>query len=105
MIVQTLREHDHCVFQAYDGLSALELCISLRRIDLLITNTNMPGANGPELIRRVRKELPTLPILYIRNLDSPAQPPEALPLDVPTLAEPFTPEQLLAAVQPLLVSD
>lgn len=105
MIVQTLREHDHCVFQAYDGLAALELVLGLRRIDLLITNTSMPGLQGQELIRKVRVELPTLPILYIKNLDSPDTPPDSLPPDVPTLAEPFSPGQLLAAVRRLLVSD
>lgn len=105
MIVDTLRKEDHCVFQAYDGLAALELCLSLRAIDLLVTNTNMPGLNGPELIRKVRKEMPTLPILYVKNLDSPYVAPEGLPPDVPTISEPFTPEQLVAAVRPLLVRD
>ena len=105
MIVDTLRKEDHCVFQAYDGLAAMELVLSLREIDLLVTNTNMPGLNGPELIRKVREEMPTLPILYVRNLDSPDGAPEGLPPDVPTLHEPFTAEQLLAAVRPLLVPD
>jgi len=105
MIVQTLRKEDHCVFQAYDGLAALELVLGLRQIDLLITNTSMPGLQGQELIRKVRNEFPTLPILYIKNLDSPDGQPGSLPPDVPTLAEPFTSEQLLAAVRPLLVSD
>jgi|SRR5689334_5586537 two-component system cell cycle sensor histidine kinase/response regulator CckA len=105
MIVDTLRKEDHCVFQAYDGLAALELCMSLREIDLLITNTSMPGLNGPELIRQIRKEMPTLRILYVRNLDSPDVTPEGLPPDVATIAEPFTPEELLSAVKPLLVRD
>jgi DNA-binding response OmpR family regulator len=105
MIVRTLRKDDHCVFQAFDGLAALELCLNLRRIDLLITNTSMPGLNGPQLIRQVREELPTLAILYIKNLDSPDEVPNSLPPDVPILPEPFTPEQLRAAVRPLLVRD
>jgi two-component system OmpR family response regulator len=102
MIVQALRREDHCVFQAYDGLAALELCLNLRITDLLITNTHMPGLNGPELIRKVREQMPTLPILYVKNLDSPAGPPAGLPSDVPVLSEPFTVEELLAAVAPLL---
>jgi len=105
MIVRTLREDDHCVFQAYDGLAALELGLHLRRIDLLITNTSMPGLNGPQLIRQVRAKLPTLPILYVKNLGAPDVVPDGLPPDVPTLREPFTPDQLRAAVQPLLVRD
>jgi DNA-binding response OmpR family regulator len=105
MIVRTLREDDHCVFQAYDGLAALELSLHLRRIDLLITNTSMPRLDGPRLIRRVREELPTLAILYVKNLDSRDEVPDSLPPDVPTLPEPFTPEQLRAAVRPLLIRD
>jgi CheY-like chemotaxis protein len=104
-MVRTLREDDHCVFQAYDGLAALELCLGLRTIDLLITNTSMPGLSGPQLIRQVRQQLPTLPILYIKNLNSPSEVPDGLPPDVPTLREPFTAVQLRAAVRPLLVKD
>ncbi len=103
LMVDALRRADHCVFRAYDGLSALELALHLRNIDLLITNTNMPGLNGPQLIRQVRAQMPSLPILYVKNADSEhAGVPDGLPANVPTLHEPFTPEQLLAAVLPLL---
>jgi CheY-like chemotaxis protein len=105
LIVTTLREQDHCVYQASDGLAALELTLGLRQIDLLVTNTSMPGMNGPELIRQVREKLPTLPILYVKNLDSPNGVPAGLPPDVPILPEPFTAEQLIAAVRPLLIRD
>jgi DNA-binding response OmpR family regulator len=105
MMVRTLRAADHCVFQAYDGQAAYELALALRDIDLLITNTHMPGLNGPELIRYVRAELPTLPILYVKNQGHSTKVPDGLPADVPTLSEPFTPEQLLAAVAPLLQRD
>jgi two-component system OmpR family response regulator len=104
-MVGTLRDADYCVFQAYDGLAAYELALSLRAIDLLITNTRMPGLNGPELIKHVRSELPNLPILYIRNQDHTGPLPDGLPANVPTLAEPFTAEQLLAAVHKLVVND
>jgi CheY-like chemotaxis protein len=43
MMVRTLRSADHCVFQAYDGQAAFELALALRNLDLLITNTRMPG--------------------------------------------------------------
>ena len=105
MMVRTLRAANHCVFQAYDGQAAYELTLGLRDIDLLITNTRMPGISGPELIRYVRAQLPTLPILYIKNQDQPPQIPDGLPADIPILREPFTAEQLLAAVRPLLQRD
>lgn len=105
MMVRTLRSADHCVFQAYDGQAAYELALGLRDIDLLITDTHMPGMKGPELIRYVRAQLPTLPILYIQNQDRPPHVPAGLPADVPILHEPFTAGQLLAAVRPLLQRD
>jgi DNA-binding response OmpR family regulator len=104
LMVRTLRSAHHCVFKAYDGQAAYELAVALRDIDLLITNTKMPGLNGPELIRRVRALMPALPILYVRN-EGQSTAPDGLPADVPTLSEPFTPEQLLAAVAPLLQRD
>jgi len=105
MIVETLRTKDHCVFRAYDGMAALELTLALHRVDLLITNTRMPGLQGPELIQAVRERLPTLPILYVKNLETPDDVELKLPPDVPILAEPFTSEHLLAAIRPLLVKD
>jgi CheY-like chemotaxis protein len=102
MMVNALRAAEHRVFRASDGLAALELALALHNLDLLITDTEMPGLNGPELIRHVRVQLPTLPILYIQNQEHPPKIPEGLPPDVPTLREPFTAEQLLAAVEPLL---
>jgi two-component system, cell cycle sensor histidine kinase and response regulator CckA len=105
MMVRTLRGAAHCVFQAYDGQAAYELTLGLRDIDLLITNTRMAGISGPELIRYVRAQRPSLPILYIQNQEQPPQVPSGLPADVPILREPFTAEQLLAAVRPLLQRD
>jgi DNA-binding response OmpR family regulator len=102
MMVQTLRSANHRVFQAYDGQAAYELALALHSIDLLITNTEMPGLKGPELIRRVRTLMPALPILYIKNQGKAAGIPTGLPPDVPTLSEPFTAAELLAAVGPLL---
>jgi len=102
MMVQTLRAANHRVFHAYDGQAAYELALALQTIDLLITNTKMPGLQGPELIRRLRTLMPALPILYIRNQGTAAGSPDGLPADVPTLSEPFTAEELLAQVGRLL---
>jgi DNA-binding response OmpR family regulator len=104
-MVSALREAGYCVYQAHDGLAAYELALGLRTIDVLVTDTTMPGLNGPELVRRVRRQLPTLPILYIRNQDQTGATPDGLPADVPTLAEPFTAAQLVAAVRRLVIDD
>jgi CheY-like chemotaxis protein len=102
-MVRTLRDVGCCVFQAYNGRAAYDLALQLKTVDLLITNTRMPGLQGPELIRYVREQLPALPILYIKNQGQPAGPD--LPSDVPILAEPFTSRQLVDAVRELLARD
>ena len=92
-----LRLSDYCVFQAHDGLAAQELCIELPEISLLILNTYGTGTDVGDLIRRVRVTKPGLPVLHIGSTLPPG-----LPSDVPTLAEPFTPDDLLGVVHALM---
>jgi hypothetical protein len=73
------------------------LCIELPEISLLILNTYGTGIDVGDLIRRVRVAKPGLPVLHIGS----ALPP-GLPSDVPTLAESFTPDDLLVVVQALM---
>jgi CheY-like chemotaxis protein len=98
-IVQTLRDAGHCVFAAYDGRSALELVVQLPDIDLLITNTRLGALDGPELIRQTRALRPDMPILHVVHHGDPGE--STLP-DVPTLREPFAPNDLLVVVGSLL---
>jgi hypothetical protein len=83
----------YAVFQAYDGPAACELCRELPNIDLLILNTTGTGTDTPSLVRDIRDLHANLPVLHIG-----ATPLEGLPGDVPTLAETFSANQLLAAV-------
>ena len=87
----------YAVFQAYDGQAASELCGQLDNIDLLVLNTFGTGIDLGELIRDVRQERPDLPVLHIGN-----SVPEGVPADVPTLAEDFTADTLLLAVEALM---
>jgi CheY-like chemotaxis protein len=98
-LTETLRNAGHCVFAAYDGQSALELVVQLPDIDLLITNTRLGIVDGPELMRRTRDLRPDLPILHvIHHGDADGGTPPG----VPSLREPFTPNQLLTVVGSLL---
>lgn len=96
-----LREAGHCVFAAYDGDSAFELVCQLPQIDLLITNTRLAGLDGAKLMRQTRQRLPELPILHVAHRPQEA---DITPPGVPTLSEPFTPNQLLLAVRSLLTN-
>jgi DNA-binding response OmpR family regulator len=103
LVIETLLGDGHAVFQAYDGLSATQLAVGLKVCDLVISNTRVGGAHGIDLIQDLRERLPTLPILYLAN-DGRSTPEleRELPDDVPILREPFTGDELRAAVRPLL---
>jgi two-component system, OmpR family, response regulator len=103
-ILHLLREDGHAVFHAYDAMSATQLASALQDLcDLLITNTKVVGADGVDLIRKLREKAPKLPMLYLANSGRSTPEMEArLPPGVPILREPFTAEQLRAAVEPLL---
>jgi two-component system, OmpR family, response regulator len=103
-IIKTLREDGHAVFHAYDGLSATELAYALDDgVHLIISNTRVNGLPGVQLIYELRSRLPSVPILYIANIDrSTPAIEDKLPRDVPILREPFSAEQLRALVNPLL---
>jgi len=105
LVIETLLDDGHAVFQAYDGLSAVELALGLKVCDLVISNTRVGGVAGLELIHELRGELPDLPILYLANHGRSWTGLERqLPADVPVLREPFTAEDLRAAVHPLLTA-
>jgi len=92
-----LRMSGYCVFQAYDAGAARELCRELPNIELLILSTTGIGTDAPSLVRAIRGVHPSLPVLHIGTLVL-----DGMPADVPTLAESFTADQLLMAVEGLL---
>jgi len=99
-LTEILRNAGHCVFAAYDGESALELVTLLPDLHLLIANTRLGAVDGPELMSRTRALKPTLPILHVgHNQESD----NGLPAGVPTLHEPFTPNELLALIGSLII--
>jgi two-component system OmpR family response regulator len=102
-VISVLRDDGHAVFHAYDGLSAVELVYNLRACDLVISNTNVAGLPGIDLIHHLRVDYPGLPILYLANLGfSTPEIERELPSDVPILREPFTATELRTAVNALL---
>jgi CheY-like chemotaxis protein len=102
-VIRTLRNEGHAVFHAYDGQSAVQLVYALRRCDLIISDTKVDGMPGIELIRQLRHERPTQPIIYIANISRSSPEVEAqLPKDVPVIREPFTADELRTTVGGLL---
>jgi hypothetical protein len=67
-----LRMSGYCVFQAYNGQAAVELCGGLMGIGLLVLNTEGTGMDTPALVRSIRKTSPGLPVLHIGTAPIPA---------------------------------
>jgi CheY-like chemotaxis protein len=93
------------VLEAEDGEEALK---SLRAtgsgLDLVMTDMVMPKLAGADLVARIRKFAPTVPILCVSgyalsDFDLPIEGPIAC------LAKPFDSNELLAAVAELLTRD
>jgi DNA-binding response OmpR family regulator len=102
-VIETLEKDGHMVLWAHDGISATEQARSLKMCDLVISNSRVAGQAGVDLIIDLRKELPWVSILYLANPGrSTPEQEEQLPSDVPILREPFSAEELRAAVSPLL---
>lgn len=94
-------------FHTYKASSVTEAIDILKysTIDLLITDLQMPGINGIELIKYVEEHFPTIPKLVITGFPSVNSAVEAVKsgaLDY--LAKPFTNEELKKAVQNLVAS-
>lgn len=89
------------VVLASDGAEALEL-VQQRTTEfrLLISDCVMPHLSGPKLAVRVRELLPEIRIVLMSGYTGLhlEDSPDALPADV-FLQKPFSPAQLLAAVQ------
>ncbi len=85
------------MYQAYDGFACYELALAIPTLELLVVNSHLGVLDGPELIRRVRLERPQIAVLHVGSDRDGRIPPE-----VPNLAEPFSVDQLLEAVDRLL---
>ena len=71
-------------------------------IDIVITDHLMPGMNGAEFVREVRKLHTNIPILVISGMEEAQD--EYIDLDVSFRLKPLLPDYLLASVEGMLQS-
>lgn len=95
-----LNQAGYTVQSASDGCEAARRLQGEDDISLLVTDLAMPGMNGVELARFAKSLRPNLPVLFVSgHLDCfPVSP------NVPSIAKPFTPFELIAAVESALVA-
>ena len=92
-----LRMSGYAVFQAYDGLAALQLCQYMPDIELLVLNTEGSGTDVRTLVQSIRDFRPGLRVVHIGTAPVPG-----MPAGVPHLPESMTPEALLETVRTVI---
>jgi two-component system, cell cycle sensor histidine kinase and response regulator CckA len=101
---QTLRQAGYTCLEADTALAALEqLQSEPQRLDGMVVDIRLPDMSGLNLVRLARIHRPGTPALFISGYAQPTgEEPELQELVQAFLPKPFTPDQLLAAIQKLL---
>ena len=97
-----LEEDGHEVRVATNGEEALAECAK-RRPDMLLLDIMMPGKNGYQVLKQIRRGDPSLPVIFLSAKGSPAD--VSLGLDLGSddyLPKPFDGEVLLSRVRAVL---
>ena len=97
-----LKRSGYRVVAAGDGGSGIDAFLKHRdEISLLITDMMLPDLIGTEVVKTIRKERPTLPIIAISGMMSSGNFDELLHLDPPVncLSKPVSPATLMVAVR------
>ncbi len=99
MISDELRAEGHTVMEAANADEALEILRSHVRMDLVVTDMQMPGSiDGTELVRTIRRQWPELRVVMI----SGQAPEQAVrPLLDGYLPKPFSHSRLAECVRVL----
>jgi PAS domain S-box-containing protein len=104
LLARMLRGAGYEVFEASDGAQALRLGRQqLGRLDAVVTDVDMPRLSGVDLVRRLSRQRPDLPVLFISGMDAQGESAHDLPSPrVHFLAKPFTESALLECLNALL---
>jgi len=106
-------DDDHIVLKACErllrGIGAIVLCsgaegalaeIRQGGVALVVSDVNMPGMTGIELLRVVRESEPHLPVILVTGVPNPKDEAAARALDVfEYLTKPFVGDELRAHVR------
>jgi len=103
MIQQVLRHQGYTVLEAVDGAEAMLLCEDAgQRIDLLLTDSIMPGMSGRELAERLIAVRPALSVLVMSGYSEDRVLEQGLPANAAFIQKPFAGSELVSRVRTVL---
>ncbi|WP_417534250.1 sigma-54-dependent transcriptional regulator [Marinobacterium stanieri] len=98
-IADTLELANIGFLQAGSGEEALE-CLQSNRVDMVVSDVNMPGMDGHALLAQVKQQYPALPMALITAYGQVSKAVEAIRNGaVDYLMKPFEPEQLVTLIR------
>ncbi|KAA0888820.1 MULTISPECIES: response regulator [Oryzomonas] len=104
MVSFTLKQNGYDVLEAVDGKDALAK-LSSQKVDMLITDLNMPNVDGLGLIRGVRAGALNkfIPIIMLTTESQDGKKSEGKAAGATGwIVKPFKPEQLIAVIKKVL---
>jgi len=99
-----LRNNGYEVISADNGAEAFELACK-EKPDIVVTDFQMPGMTGLELVEKLRQheEIKDIPVIMLtaRNFAVPKEQQEDLRISE-CLSKPFSPKELLGSIEDIL---
>lgn len=96
-----LEDEGYRVILAGDGYQALEVCDA--SVSIAITDEKMPNMHGTELLRRLKRRYPDLPVIMITAFDSSKVAVEAMKAGAADyFSKPVDPERILIVVKKIV---
>src|SRR5690554_7307500 len=78
-IVDTLKLNNFDVVEAAHGIEGLH-AVRTKQLDLVLTDINMPGMDGIELLQHIKQEFPWLPVILMTAYGDVSQAVKAMQL-------------------------
>lgn len=104
MVAFTLKQNGYDVIEAVDGQDAL-IKLAAQKVDMLLTDLNMPNLDGIGLIKGVRSGGPNkfIPIIMLTTESQDSKKAEGKAAGATGwIVKPFKPEQLIAVTKKVL---
>ncbi len=103
LVVNSLERDGYAVLEAGSAAEAMRVAASQPRIDLLLTDANMPGGqSGIDLANALVAERPDLIVVVMSGYTEESLSISGLPEPATMLHKPFTPRELRARIREIL---